>query len=67
MKMAIFAFTLAVALAAGSAYSEMNAMNDSHRSISGTTDFQIDQENRSLGIPRREVDGIAREGSNQGY
>lgn len=29
MKMSIFVFTLAVALAAGSAYSEMIAMNDS--------------------------------------
>lgn len=46
MRMSIFAFALLVALAAGSAYSEMIAMNDSPGSISGMSDVPIDQENK---------------------
>lgn len=43
MRMSIFVFTLAVALAAGSAYSEMIAMNDSVGPVSDASIASIDQ------------------------
>ena len=57
MKMSIFVFTLAVALAAGSAYSEMIAMNDSPGSISGISAVPMDQVNKGSGNTREEVGG----------
>lgn len=67
MKMSIFAFTLAVALAAGSAYSEMIAMSDSPGSVSGTSDVSAGQGNKAAAGTRKEADGIASERSDQGY
>jgi len=46
MKMSIFVFALGVALAAGSAYSEMNATNDPSVSISSTSDVSVDRHNQ---------------------
>ena len=63
MRMSIFVFTLAVLLAAGSAYSEMIAMNESPRSTAGISD----QAMHELGETGKEVDGIAPVRSNQGY
>jgi len=67
MKMSIFAFTLAVVLAAGSAYSEMIAMNDSSRSATSASDVPTAQEDKESGGTRTEADGTAAAKGNQGY
>lgn len=67
MKMSIFAFTLAVALAAGSAYSEMNAMDDFPGTTSGISDGRIDKGSKGSGSAPTEARAMAPERSNQGY
>lgn len=67
MRMSIFVFTLAVLLAAGSAYSEMIAMNESSRPIAGISDVSTDHESKGLGDIGKDVDGIAPVRVSQGY